>query len=63
MFLLNQKIVSPLVNVYDIIPLFAAEFEEPKIGISGKWSTYQIQVVKGYTNTPQMILYHWIRSY
>ena len=45
MFLLNQKIVSPLVNVYDIIPLFAAEFEEPKIGILGKGLTYQIQVV------------------
>ena len=32
-FLLNQKIVSPFVNIYDIIFLFAAEFEEPKIGI------------------------------
>ena len=35
-FLLNQKIVSPFVNIYDIISLFAAELEEPKIGISGK---------------------------
>ena len=26
---------SPFVNIYDIIS-FAAEFEEPKIGISGK---------------------------
>ena len=32
-FLLNQKIVSPIVNIFDIIYLFAAEFEEPKIGI------------------------------
>ena len=32
-FLLNQKIVSPFVNIYDIISLFAAEFEEPKIGM------------------------------
>ena len=35
-FLLNQKIVSPFVNIFDIISLFAAELEEPKIGISGK---------------------------
>ena len=35
-FLLNQKIVSPFVNIYDFISLFAAEMEEPKIGISGK---------------------------
>ena len=35
-FLLNQIIVSPFVHTFDIISLFAAEFEEPKIGISGK---------------------------
>ena len=35
-FLLNQIIVSPLVHISDIISLFAAELEEPKIGISGK---------------------------
>ena len=35
-FLLNQKIVSPFVNIYDIISLFAAELEEPKIGMGGK---------------------------
>ena len=35
-FLLNQKIISPFVYIYDIISLFAAELEEPKIGISGK---------------------------
>ena len=35
-FLLNQKIVSPFVNIYDIISLFAAELEEPKIGMRGK---------------------------
>ena len=38
-FLLNQKNVSPFVNIYDIISLFAAELEEPKIGISGKGLT------------------------
>ena len=32
-FLLNQKIVSPFVNIYDIISLFAAEMEEPEIGM------------------------------
>ena len=34
-FLLNQKLVSPFVNIYDIIWLFAVELEEPKNGISG----------------------------
>ena len=31
-FLLNHKIISPFVNIHDIIALFAAELEEPKIG-------------------------------
>ena len=35
-FLLNQIILSPTVHIFDIISLFAAEMEEPKIGISGK---------------------------
>ena len=35
-FLLNQKIVSLFVNIFDIISLFAAELEEPKIGMWGK---------------------------
>ena len=35
-FLLNQIIVSPFVHIYDIISLFAAELEDPKIGIWGK---------------------------
>ena len=30
-FLLNQKIASPFVNFFDVISLFAAELEEPKI--------------------------------
>ena len=38
-FLLNQKIVSPLVNIYDIISLFAAELEEPKISMWRKGLT------------------------
>ena len=41
-FLLNQKIVSPFVNTFDINSLFAAELEEPKIGISGKWLTLKL---------------------
>ena len=35
-FLLNQIIVSQFVYILDIISLFAAGLEEPKIGISGK---------------------------
>ena len=35
-FLLHQIIVSPFVHIFDIISLFAAEFEEGKIGVSGK---------------------------
>ena len=34
-FQLNQKIIPPFVNIYDIISLFATELEEPKIGMSG----------------------------
>ena len=34
-FLLNQIIVPPFVHIFHI-SLFAAEFEEPKIGISDK---------------------------
>ena len=40
-FLLNQKIVSPFVNIFDIISLFAAELEEPKIGMRGKGLIFQ----------------------
>ena len=35
-FLPNQIIVSPSVHIFDIVSLFGAEFENPKIGISGK---------------------------
>ena len=35
-FLHNQKLLSLFVNIFDIISLFAADFEEPKIGVSGK---------------------------
>ena len=36
MFSMQSDNCIPFVHIYDIIPLFAAEFEEPKIGISGK---------------------------
>ena len=42
-FLLNQKLVSTFVNIYDIISLFAAELEEPKIVVLGKGLTYSQQ--------------------
>ena len=32
-FLLKKKIVTPFVNVFNIISLFAAKLEKPKIGI------------------------------
>ena len=35
-FLLNQIIVSPFVHSFDFISLFAAELEQPKIGVSGR---------------------------
>ena len=31
-FLLNPIIVSPFVDIFDMVSLFAAEWEEPKIG-------------------------------
>ena len=33
-FLVNQITVSPLVHIFDMISLFAAELKETKIGIS-----------------------------
>ena len=41
-FLLNQIIVSPFVDFFDITSLFAAEFEKPRIGISGKGLTFAV---------------------
>ena len=35
-FLLNQKIVPPFVNVFDIISSFAAELKEPKLACEVK---------------------------
>ena len=36
MFSTQSKILSPFVHIFDIISLFADEFEKRKIGISGK---------------------------
>ena len=35
-FLPNQIIVSPFVHIFNIISLFAAQFDEPKFGVSDK---------------------------
>ena len=40
-FLLNQKIVSPFVNIFDILSLIAPELEEPKVCISSKGLSIQ----------------------
>ena len=34
-FQFNQITLSPFVHIFDIISLFAIEFEEPKTGIRG----------------------------
>ena len=47
-FLLNQITVSPFVHIFDIISLFAAEFEKPKIGIWGKG----LKAFKGSLSNP-----------
>ena len=53
-FLLNQKIVSPFVNIYDIISSFGAELEESKIGISGKGLSEKKKMLK----TSKFFLFH-----
>ena len=59
-FLLNQKIVSPFVNIFDTIFLFADELEEPKIGMRHKGlSTIQI-LVEHYTK--QVFTLSWIHE-
>ena len=59
-FLLNQKIVSPFVKIFDTVSLFAAEVEETKIGMWDKglnkrqaldadWS-FAMQEIQRYRN-------------
>ena len=45
-FLLNQIILSQFVYVFEIISLFAAELEEPKIGIRGKGLICEVDSVR-----------------
>ena len=45
-FLVNQKIVSPIINIFDIIFLFATELEERKIGISGKGLSWLVGCIR-----------------
>ena len=47
----NRIIVSPFVHVSDTISLFAAEFKEPKIGISGKGLTNPLFLLATLENT------------
>ena len=56
--LLNWIIVSPFVHIFDIISLFAAELEEPKIGISGKWFMLYLSVGP-QTSDVKACLYGW----
>ena len=51
-FLLNQITVSPFLDIFDIIPLFAAELEEPKIAIWGKgWTNFNV-LTHSHSMTP-----------
>ena len=43
-FLLNQMIVFPFDQIFDIISLFAAEIEKPKIGISWQQNIKRIEI-------------------
>ena len=43
-FLLNQITESPFVHIFDIIFLFAAESEEPNIGMSGNGLTHDCSI-------------------
>ena len=43
-FVPNQMIISLIVHIFDIVSLFGAEFEKPKIGISGKGLTNIFEV-------------------
>ena len=66
-FLLNQKIVSPFRNIYDIISLFAAELEEPTTGIWGKGLIHTRVVQQNYREgqtglfqyNPENIWFFW----
>ena len=45
-FLVNKINVCSFVHIFDIIFLFAAELEKPKIGISAAFADYKISVTE-----------------
>ena len=49
-FLLNKIIVSPFVHIFDILSLFAGVLKKPKLGISGKGSSNQVQSTDLWSN-------------
>ena len=55
-FQLNQITVSPFVHIFDIIPLFHVESEEPKIGLSGKGLITRLRL------TPETFFFHSLQS-
>ena len=57
-FLLNQILVSPSVNIFDIISLFVAELEEHKNGISGKGLKNMIKY--DFSNILKFIIYQFL---
>ena len=65
-FLLNQIIVSPFVHIFDIISLFAAELEDPKIGIlvSGKGLNREIMILAIFVlgHVQNFKLYHLVKG-
>ena len=61
-FLLNQKIVSLSVNIFDIISLFAAELEEPTIGMWGKRLMHILILLPMYTDPPSKVNAYVYRS-
>ena len=65
--LLNQIIVSPFACVFAIISLFAAELEEPKICISGKWLRFKNKqyscLVKNVLMVQTQYLLHLVDNY
>ena len=61
-FLLNQKIESLSVNIFDIISLFAAELEEPTIGMWGKRLMHILILLPMYTDPPSKVNAYVYRS-
>ena len=60
MFPIQSHNVSPFVHIFDIISVFAAELEKPKIGISGKGLKCQTHDLENfglsYTETTRLSL-------